>query len=97
MALRRPGACPGPRWLVGRLALVVVVLCTTSMLIFYALPQSRYKYAPLQLLDDYWLKRMPNVEPMPPLQDRVPCYGPRGKLLSASPDDELRSVELNIC
>ena len=28
---------------------------------------------------------------------RIACYGPRGKVLSNSPDDELRSVKLKIC
>ncbi|KAK3312858.1 hypothetical protein B0H66DRAFT_485505 [Apodospora peruviana] len=41
-------------------------------------------------------RRMTNHPPLPALKPRVPCYGPRGKLLSESPDDELEEVNLNI-
>lgn len=41
-------------------------------------------------------ERMTNTPPLPPLSKRIPCYGPRGKLLSNSPDDALDEVELKI-
>lgn len=97
MAFPRRCSIPSPRWLVSRLALAVIALCVSTMLVFYALPHSRWKYPPLQRFEDYLRQRMPAPEPLVPLADRVPCYGPRGKVLSASPDDELRSVELNTC
>ena len=37
------------------------------------------------------------LSPQQPLEaERVPCYGPRGKLLSDSPDDQVQSVSLNL-
>lgn len=42
-------------------------------------------------------KRMTSAHnTLPPLAKRVPCYGPRGRLLSESPDDDLEEVELSI-
>lgn len=41
--------------------------------------------------------RMPNPPPQPSLPPRLPCIGPRGHLLSESPDDDLRPVDLDIC
>ncbi|EGO55223.1 hypothetical protein NEUTE1DRAFT_123696 [Neurospora tetrasperma FGSC 2508] len=37
-----------------------------------------------------------NFKPLPRLQERVPCYGPRGKFLSRSPDDELKEEKLDV-
>lgn len=42
-------------------------------------------------------KRMTSAyNTLPPLEERVACYGPRGRLLSDSPDDALTEVELSI-
>lgn len=42
-------------------------------------------------------KRMTSAHnTLPPLAKRVPCYGPRGRLLSESPDDDLEELELSI-
>ncbi len=83
----------------GRLVLLASVsLCISSLLIVTALQKSKWEYAPLGLLDDIWpeTKRMPPATPPMPLLKRVACSGPRGRLLSQSPDDELRSVKLAI-
>ncbi|KAL2751876.1 hypothetical protein ACRALDRAFT_2114732 [Sodiomyces alcalophilus JCM 7366] len=39
---------------------------------------------------------MPSPPPQPPLPPRLPCIGPRGHLLSESPDDALQAVDLDI-
>jgi len=40
--------------------------------------------------------RIPNdLPPLAALQERIPCYGPRGLLLSDSPDDALKEVKLD--
>lgn len=39
--------------------------------------------------------RMPTHNILPPLADRVPCYGPRGRLLGNSPDDDLEEREMD--
>jgi hypothetical protein len=83
----------------GRLVLLAAVsLCISSLLIFSALPDSKWEHTPIGLLDDIWpeAKRMPLATPPMPLLKRVACNGPRGRLLSQSPDDELRSVVLDI-
>lgn len=36
-------------------------------------------------------KRMPTHNVLPPLAERVACYGPRGLLLGESPDDDLEA------
>lgn len=37
------------------------------------------------------------LSPQQPLEvERVPCYGPRGKLLPDSPDDQVQSVSLDL-
>lgn len=41
------------------------------------------------------VKRMPTHNVLPPLDERVPCYGPRGRLLGQSPDDDLDERELD--
>ncbi|KAK4215564.1 hypothetical protein QBC37DRAFT_281327 [Rhypophila decipiens] len=41
-------------------------------------------------------RRMTNNPPFPALSRRIPCIGPRGKLLSQSPDDDLEEVTLDI-
>ena len=40
-------------------------------------------------------RRMQILTPLDPLGSRVLCKGPRGKFLNESPDDELRSSNLN--
>lgn len=40
--------------------------------------------------------RRMNATILEPLSERVACYGPRGKLLSESPDDELQYGDLNV-
>ncbi|KAL2151029.1 hypothetical protein VTH82DRAFT_6127 [Thermothelomyces myriococcoides] len=40
-------------------------------------------------------KRMPTHNVLPPLAERVACYGPRGLLLGESPDDDLQTSEIN--
>lgn len=82
-----------------RLALLVVVsVCVSSLLLFAALPASKWQYGPLHFLDDVWRssRRMPVAKAQTPLADRVACNGPRGRFLAHSPDDELRSVDLGI-
>jgi hypothetical protein len=94
---RRPWGRIG-RLSLGRLVLLVsVCLCVSSLLIFSALPKSKWEYAPVGLLDDIWpeTRRMPVATPPMPLLKRVACVGPRGRLLSESPDDELRPVKLD--
>ncbi|KAL2021862.1 hypothetical protein VTK56DRAFT_6457 [Thermocarpiscus australiensis] len=39
--------------------------------------------------------RMPTYNVLPPLAERVACYGPRGLLLGESPDDELEEKEMD--
>jgi len=84
----------------GRLVLLAAVsLCVSSLLVFSALPDSKWEHAPVGLLDDIWpeTRRMPVAATPPmPLLGRVACVGPRGRVLSQSPDDELRSVELDV-
>ena len=83
----------------GRLVLLATVsLCITFLLVFSALPSSKWNYAPAGVLDNVWpsVKRMPRAKPPMPLLSRVACTGPRGRLLSDSMDDELRSVKLDI-
>ena len=41
------------------------------------------------------LRQATNFKPPPPLQERVPCYGPRGQFLSRSPDDQLKEEKLD--
>lgn len=40
-------------------------------------------------------KRMPTHNVLPPLAERVACYGPRGRLLGESPDDDLETSVIN--
>ncbi|KAK3987317.1 hypothetical protein QBC44DRAFT_121177 [Cladorrhinum sp. PSN332] len=40
-------------------------------------------------------KRMPQHNVLPQLADRIACYGPRGKLLGKSPDDDLIESEFD--
>lgn len=42
------------------------------------------------------IRQSTNFKPPPPLQGRVPCYGPRGQFLSRSPDDELKEEKLDV-
>lgn len=78
--------------------LAAVSLCISSLLLFAALPDSKWAFAPVGLLDNVWpeTRRMPLATPPMPLLKRVACTGPRGRLLSQSPDDELRSAKLDI-
>lgn len=39
-------------------------------------------------------QRMPTHNVLPPLPERVPCHGPRGRLLGESPDDDLVDREI---
>lgn len=80
------------------MVLAAISLCISSCLVFSALPDSKWAYTAVGLLDDVWpeTKRMPLATPQMPLLRRVTCTGPRGHLLSQSPDDELRSVKLDI-
>lgn len=40
-------------------------------------------------------QRMPTHNVLPPLAERIACYGPRGKLLGESPDDDLVEKEID--
>lgn len=83
----------------GRLVLLAALsLCLTPLLIFPALPASKWNYAPVGVLDNVWpsVKRMPIAKPPMPMLQRVACDGPRGRSLLQSPDDDLRSVRLDI-
>ncbi|KAB5585053.1 hypothetical protein GE09DRAFT_13060 [Coniochaeta sp. 2T2.1] len=91
------GGCSRPS--LGKLVLMgAVSACISFLLIFAALPDSKWEHTPIGLLDDIWpeTKRMPVATPLMPLLRRVACTGPRGLLLSRSPDDELRSETLDI-
>ncbi|KAH8890330.1 hypothetical protein GQ53DRAFT_174618 [Thozetella sp. PMI_491] len=74
--------------LLASFALFLVCLATFSSTPSYEWP------APLQFFD-FGPERMAGVEVLPPLAERVPCFGPRNKLLSSSPDDDLGTVSLN--
>ena len=83
----------------GKLVLMgAVSACISFLLIFTALPDSKWEHTPIGLLDDIWpeTKRMPVATPLMPLLRRLPCTGPRGLLLSQSPHDELRPETLDI-
>lgn len=57
----------------------------TSSLSFISIPG--FRKSPRRMTSAY--------NTLPPLAERIPCYGPRGHLLSESPDDELDEVELS--
>ena len=40
-------------------------------------------------------KRLPQHNVLPQMADRIPCFGPRGKLLGKSPDDDLVESEFD--
>ncbi|KAL1845333.1 hypothetical protein VTK73DRAFT_658 [Phialemonium thermophilum] len=89
-----------PRRLLGggrtRSLALVLSLSVLSVLVFFVLLPSEWQDVVLPLHRQPAPRRMPVAQPLPPLPDRVPCYGPRRRLLSESPDDELRSAHLDI-
>ena len=73
-------------------AVILTIFCVSLYLFF-----SRDSYAspPPSLFDDNIFPTDAELEA--DLIDPVPCIGPRGKLLSESPDDQLHAADLPVC
>ncbi|KAK3937775.1 hypothetical protein QBC46DRAFT_451677 [Diplogelasinospora grovesii] len=76
-----------------------LTLCVLWIFMVTLGPNSRWSRAALSFFPGSRRvpKRMPTYPPiLPPLEDRVTCYGPRDQFLSRSPDDELKEVQLDV-
>lgn len=80
-SIRRTGGIPR--------RIVLAAICLFVFIKFLLFDAHRTPWLVRILERESALESMPNYLPLHPLDDRLPCYGPRNRLLSESPDDDL--------